>query len=43
MNGLSALSLRLRIFLFFAAFAAGAVGALFTGLWLAYHRLAERL
>lgn len=41
MNGLSALSLRLRIFLFFAALAAGAVGALFTGLWLAYHRLAD--
>ncbi|NBR90484.1 MAG: PAS domain-containing protein [Rhodobacteraceae bacterium] len=41
MNPLAHLSLRVRIFLFFAALAIGAVAALFTGLYLAYHRLAD--
>lgn len=41
MKNLTHLSLRVRIFLFFAALAIGAVAALFTGLYLAYHRLAD--
>jgi DNA polymerase-3 subunit epsilon len=40
-TGLGALSLRVRIFLFFAALAAGAVTALIAALWFAYARLAD--